>query len=279
MYEIYNIQNEKVVLMELEQRKSIEHAHNYLEFVYVTRGEGWHWLNGIKRKIHAGEYFIIDYDTTHEYGNINGKSLHLINCLFLPEFIDPTLKACNHFETLMNNHLIHFNKNILKISPVNNYFEDKDGSVLDMLHVLVEEYQNKPYGYLERMRCKLIEILILMLRSLIDSEAVMQEDPVVSEMLERIEHNYKRVTLQDLSKEMNYSAPYLSMRFKQITGIKFKEYLQKIKVEKCCNLLLNTRKPLDEIAEEVGYSDMKFFYALFKKHMAISPGAFRKNNQ
>lgn len=37
--------------------------------------------------------------------------------------------------------------------------------------------------------------------------------------------------------------------------------------------------PLDEIAEKVGYSDLKFFHALFKKHMAQSPGAFRKHNR
>lgn len=279
MSEVYGIQNEKIVLMEMEQKESLEHAHNYLEFVYITEGEGWHWLNGLKTKIQAGDYFIIDYHTTHGYENLKNKPFCLINCLFLPEFIDPVLKACTSFETLMNNHLIHFHKNILKNSPVNNIFRDDDRSIYVMLRILVEEYQNKPYGYLERMRCKLIEILILMMRNLIDCEKIPETDLIISEMLEKIRQNYKTVTLQSLAKEMNYSAPYLSIRFKQVTGVKFTEYLQKIRIETCCNLLMNTEKTVDEIAEEAGYTDMKFFHKLFKKHMAVSPNVFRKNNR
>lgn len=275
----YDMKDNQIVLMELEQQSTFEHSHTYLEFVYIIGGESYHTLNGQTSKISAGDFFMLDCGTEHSYQHIGQKPLHLINCLFFPEFIAPALKGCRHFEPLMNNHLIHFNKSILKTSPVDNIFKDTDGSVYKMFRILMNEFTEKPYGYMERMRCKLIEILILMLRNLTDTTTLPEDDYITAEMICGIEKDCKNLSLQSFAQKFKCSSAYLSMHFKKKVGTTFSEYLQKVRVEKCCEYLLNTDMPLDEIAEKVGYSDLKFFHALFKKHMAQSPGAFRKHNR
>ena len=75
---------------------------------------------------------------------------------------------------------------------------------------------------------------------------------------------------------MNYSLPYISKRFKDDTGITFVKYLQNYRVMQGCRLLTSSRRSLAEIAEKVGYKDVKFFSSLVKKMTGLSPADFRR---
>ena len=83
--------------------------------------------------------------------------------------------------------------------------------------------------------------------------------------------------LSVLSKQLGYSMPYLSGRFKAETGMGFKEYLIKIRIDEACRLLANTNKKISDISADVGYSDTNFFYATFRRVVGQSPGEFRHN--
>ena len=266
--------------MTLLQGNTGIHAHDYLEFVYITEGKILHTVNGLKNTVYKGDFFIIDYDTHHSYTKLGNNDCHLINCLFLPSLIDPTLKNCKSFETLINNHLIHFNNNVLKTKPANYVFHDDDGSIGIMFQTLVEEYAQKTYGYIELIRSKLIEILILTMRKIIKEETTGCMDKTISYILDYVNAHYAQdITLTSLSHALNYSLPYLSLKFKKVMGLPFSEYLQKIRIEHSCYLLLNTDKKINEIAELVGYDDINFFHTIFKKLLASTPREFRRAYQ
>jgi YesN/AraC family two-component response regulator len=59
-------------------------------------------------------------------------------------------------------------------------------------------------------------------------------------------------------------------------GMSFNEYLQKKRIEQSCRLISNTEKKITEIAEIVGYRDVKFFNQIFKKHLKMTPREFKK---
>ena len=268
---------EQVQLMTLLQENVTPHAHDYLELVYITQGEIIHTVNESENVVRQGDFFIIDYHTHHSYTTLPDNSCHLTNCLFLPSLIDPTLKDCKSFETLINNHLIHFNNNILKTNPANYVFHDDDGRIGTLFKTLVHEYTKKTYGYIEMIRSKLIEILILTMRKIIKEEAAACMDETISQVLSYIDAHYaQEITLTSLSRTLNYSLPYLSLKFKRAMGLPFSEYLQKIRIEQSCRLLLNTNKSIHEIAELVGYHDINFYYTVFKRLLAATPREFRK---
>lgn len=54
------------------------------------------------------------------------------------------------------------------------------------------------------------------------------------------------------------------------------EYLQKIRIEKCCELLAGSDLCIQEAARSVGYEDVKFFCTLFKMTLNMTPGEYRK---
>lgn len=139
------------------------------------------------------------------------------------------------------------------------------------------EYENKIPGYAEMLRCHLIEIIIFTLRKISKSQLGFSENNCSARIKEYIEKNYMNpVSLNDLSRELNFSVSYMSRRFKQDTGYSFVDYLQRKRMEQSGRLLANTDKKISEIAELVGYRDVKFFGKVFKSHWGMAPGEFRK---
>lgn len=53
------------------------------------------------------------------------------------------------------------------------------------------------------------------------------------------------------------------------------QYLRQLRMEEAGKLLLHTKKNVGEIASEVGYTDMKHFYRLFKSYYGMSPKDYR----
>jgi two-component system response regulator YesN len=54
----------------------------------------------------------------------------------------------------------------------------------------------------------------------------------------------------------------------------FKDYLIQIRIEKAKHLIRETRKTIQEVAYEVGYTDPSYFSKAFKKVVGISPKEF-----
>ena len=92
-----------------------------------------------------------------------------------------------------------------------------------------------------------------------------------------IEKNfYKKITLEEISSLLHYTPQYFSSKFKQETGYSFAEYLQKIRINKSCQLLQDTNMKVSEIAEAVGYSDIRYYEKIFRKYINRTPLQHRK---
>ena len=131
-------------------------------------------------------------------------------------------------------------------------------------------------GYIEMMRCHLIEILVLSLRSIYVAPRN-RRHMAVQKVAEYVDEHYsEHINLSSLCKEMNFSLPYISMRFREDMGISFQKYLQKVRIEHSCRLLAETDEKITHIAHNVGYDDIKFFGKIFKQTMNMSPREYRR---
>lgn len=92
-----------------------------------------------------------------------------------------------------------------------------------------------------------------------------------------ISQNYNQnIDLESVAEYVNKSKNYFSYLFKKELGISFVEYLNQVRIENAKILLTSSAKMTYEIAEEVGYSDYKYFCSVFKKYTGASPGQYRK---
>jgi Response regulator containing CheY-like receiver domain and AraC-type DNA-binding domain len=89
------------------------------------------------------------------------------------------------------------------------------------------------------------------------------------------EHSGEELSLSKVAKVVNSSANHLSEKFKQVTSINFVDYVARVRFEKGCDLLLNSKRRISEIAFAVGFQSLSQFNRVFKKLSGKSPTQYR----
>jgi len=259
-----------------EHNEVSSHGHPFLELVYVLSGKAVHTLDGQVSSLHRGDFVFINHGSHNSYKRYGDEPFRIVNCLFAPYFIDNNLSGTQEFWDILNHYLIKLRQDSLKQDPSQYIFRDADGRFLHCINQMLEEYEQKESGYLELIRCFLIQFIINAMRQ-IKQSAAPWETGVSARIIERIQEAYmEHLTLTAIAREFSFSLPYLSKKFKDDTGMSFCDYLQKVRIEQSCRLLVNTNKSIDEIAALVGYADMNYYGMLFKNRLHMSPGKYRR---
>lgn len=95
-----------------------------------------------------------------------------------------------------------------------------------------------------------------------------------------IERNYTgSVTLEAIAEKLHISPVYLSVVFKNETGMNYSKYLTQLRIEKSKELLKKPDMNLTQIANAVGYDSAYYFSTLFKKETMIKPTEYRRLHQ
>ncbi|MBS1584699.1 MAG: helix-turn-helix domain-containing protein [Bacteroidetes bacterium] len=98
------------------------------------------------------------------------------------------------------------------------------------------------------------------------------DDEPVKKAQEYIESNYQdKTTVDELAGMFAIGRRSFERRFKKATDNTVAEYIQRVKVEAAKKELEASRKTVNEIMYEVGYSDIKAFRTTFKKITGLSP--------
>ena len=83
------------------------------------------------------------------------------------------------------------------------------------------------------------------------------------------------ITLSDVAAHLGISEGHLSHTFKKETDYTFLRYLTYCRIHKAMELLRDRQMRVYEVAELVGYSDITYFSATFKKTVGITPSEYQ----
>lgn len=83
-------------------------------------------------------------------------------------------------------------------------------------------------------------------------------------------------TLEGLAEHLGYSAVYTGVLTKRLTGSTYKAFLQKRRLMRASELLLQTQQPVSDIIRLVGYENESYFRSIFKKQYGQNPLNYRK---
>lgn len=84
------------------------------------------------------------------------------------------------------------------------------------------------------------------------------------------------ISLKQISSQVYVSYNYLCKFFKEQTGMLFLDYLHTMRIDKSKELLKNTNKTINEIAQSVGYLSSISYIRKFKQLTGMTPGEYRK---
>ncbi|GLX70491.1 AraC family transcriptional regulator [Paenibacillus glycanilyticus] len=249
-----------------------EHSHEFVEITYVSEGAGVHYIAGETVPAPHGTLFFIPVGQSHVFRPQTPKKdrpLIVYNCLFPASYLTELGSGFPHASELYESFVD---------GP---WFSLKDttGEYHAIFRELYQEFAAKPPGYLVVLASLVLRILTGLYRHKLQLVAPLGDRPQwlsVDEAIAFIDQNYAaELRLGILASQAKLSERQFSRLFRSQTGMSFTEYVQNIRMETACRLLTASRSSVEEIANAVGYADLKFFYRLFKKKTGISPRQYR----
>lgn len=159
-----------------------------------------------------------------------------------------------------------------------------DGQTADILRQLYLWYEKKETGYELQMLRLFYELMYLMVtqyrklevrEELLKGTRQRQRLGIITAYLK--EHYREELSLEQLASVFGYSTAYLSRMFVKYAGIHYKEYLQSVRLEHAVRDLIETDRPIGEIALEHGFPNSKSFSKLFQKLYGELPKEYRKH--
>jgi two-component system response regulator YesN len=121
---------------------------------------------------------------------------------------------------------------------------------------------------IQEMLCQLMKLSQRDTNNLYDSTAL--------NILQYIEDHYgDDLSLDLLSRQLNYSTSYLSRLIKKTYGKTFMDILVEIRIKNARKMLADSCRKIQQISKMVGYNDLSYFIQVFKKHTGYTPNEYR----
>lgn len=144
----------------------------------------------------------------------------------------------------------------------------------------INDYLLKPIRYDELVAC------FENIKTKLDEKKVVElpkpktyYNEIILRVDEYLKNNYQKASLEGAAEAVGLSPNYLSKIYKEKSGSGFLESLNRIKMEKACELLMDPSYKHYEIAFYVGYDNPKNFSRAFKTYFNVSPMEYRNGQR
>lgn len=244
------------------------HSHIFNELYFLNSGKRRYFINNSIYDVAPGNLVIIPKGVLHKTTSIDYKAGFDRHGVYFDDEIIEKLKL-RIDEKLVNSFL----KSECLTLP-----ETVAKSIRRQFELMTAEKEtNDTYSkaFIENELCN---IILLAMRH--GTKKALKQGEDFGQMQKAIsyinEHYAEDITLKSVARILLMEETYFSKKFKQLTGLGFKEFLIQTRIKKSEELLAVTRLEIGEIAEKCGFSSSNYFGDAFKKINGISPRQYRK---
>lgn len=92
------------------------------------------------------------------------------------------------------------------------------------------------------------------------------------------EHYAMDISLESISRHVNFSPNYFSRIFRETVGIRYIDYITSVRITKSLGMLMQDSIPIYTVSERTGYKNPKYFSQLFSTALGCTPTEFRQKN-
>lgn len=259
------------------------HMHSFIEIVFVAHGSCVHKYHGTEVTLIPGDIFIVVPHEEHSY-TITSRTV-IYNCLFYPEALGEDWKSLRQIKGLYDLLMVEpFYRSEEKKQEILHLQPAEASNLESILKLMLKEQTNRQTGAHLVIKANLIMLLASLGRAWEnqfpgDMHSYGGKREMLTEALKHIEENMnKDLTISDLAARVYLSPHYFRKVFREVTGLTPIEYINKIRISKAAQLLVQKDHSISEIAEKVGIMDMNYFSRMFRTHMGCSPTDYRRRN-
>lgn len=141
--------------------------------------------------------------------------------------------------------------------------------IVSLFHKMFKEFTLKKPDFIYMSSLYLLETFVEIKRSLLNKKSNKSH---LEKSLNYINKNcFKDITLQELADLENMPISTYRSVFTKLMEVSPKQYIISLRISYAANLLQFTDRPIHEIAEQCGYTDLGYFYRIFKKITKLTP--------
>ncbi len=269
------------VIRHLRYTPVFHHSHSFFTVLYVLKGHCGHTVDDQDVPMRQGDVFFLPPYVSQTI-EVFDESLVLNIHIRKDTFSDYFFKVLRNVNVLSE----FFIGSLYSKEPMKGLLFHTNGSE-EIRDLYLDLYQETLIDdvYSWHILDNIVPILFSrLLRNYSDQvETVSSNEQNIEnkprlQLLAYINDHYRTASLEEVSEHFHYSISHCSKMVREETGMGFVAFVRKVRMDHATALLRNTRTPIAEIGEMVGYENPETFIRAFKKVFGTSPSAYRREN-
>ena len=245
------------------------HIHNAVELLYVKEGSYTVTLDNVRYEIGEGDLILFCSGAIHYVvtGESEQNSYYVIK--IPPSFFIGFAKSDMGAEYAMR-----FALNRKENKCLWRKEELMKSEIKRVLDTLISECEQKKYASEVAIKLKIMELLVAILRCDAPSQpsANDQTSRLIYSVMFYIQEKYAEdIDENELAKSYGMSYSYFSRSFKRVTGMTFKNYLNRTRISKAEQFLFQNVGSVSEAATACGYNSISYFISVYRSITGKTP--------
>lgn len=261
------------------------HGNTPFTFKTTLKGEESYTFDNITTRVTPGQYLLLNHGQQYSCEVENPEQVQSLSIFFGTRVLNDVLGCLKEKDEVLleniglwNEQPIYFFEKLYNYSIPLAQLKDKLVQLLNDRHKTRLELESLLYEFLTEL------LLQHNLEKPIMNKIRVRKASTQKECYKRLCHaadylhsNFSNpsINLAKLAQVAQLSPAHLSKLFKESFLISPYQYLKQIRLEKACELLLNTSLTLNELVELIGYEDPSSFIRSFKRKFRRTPESFR----
>ncbi|MBO5415519.1 MAG: helix-turn-helix transcriptional regulator [Clostridia bacterium] len=250
-------------------------VHNAIELLYVVSGSYSVILDDSKYKIFPGDLILFCSNTPHHAvsGDSEENSYYVIK-------LPPSFLMELSGREGMTEYVMRFAINRPENKCIWRKQELAGTQILNILNALITELENQKYAYEAAIKLNIAALLLEIMRENPPQNQLKHPEVaglIYAAMTYTREYYSQDINEKELAKNLGVSYSYFSRSFKQVTGMSFKQYLNRTRIARAEQLLITTKKSVTEVATDCGYNTTSYFINVYRSIKGKTPYEAKKN--
>lgn len=151
------------------------------------------------------------------------------------------------------------------------------GQLVDLARLLVDPAIFSGGGLIiAELRAKLHSVLLEIWKTCERDQAPVDHGQLVGQAKRYLhEHWDEPITIAGVANVLGCSRGHLHAIFRRSMGMSPNDYLQRLRIKKCCQRLVSTADPITTVAFDSGFESAQYFARVFRKYLSFTPSEFR----
>lgn len=245
------------------------HIHSAAELLYVKEGSYTVTLDDTRYEIGEGDLILFCSDAIHYV--VAGESLQ--NSYYVIK-IPPSIFIDLGRHDTGAKYAMRFSLNRRESKCLWRKEELNGSEIKSVLDALINEFTEAKYASDVAIRLKTMELLLTILRQDTSCETSINDQTsfLIYSVMRYVQESFAMdINEKELAKSYGMSYSYFSRSFKKVTGLTFKNYLNRTRISKAEQLISLKDCSVSEAAIACGYNSISYFIKTYRLFTGKTP--------